>query len=189
MEYNSMESIDDLEVIKEIENLNSIKLKESKKFFIFNSYTLERGKITSLNLIDIKDVPDSIFHLTELQYIYINGSDLTHIPNSIENLKALKILNIIDGKIRYLPYNLSKLKNLEWLDLSYNRIENIEPVCGLSSLKHLNLTGNRIFEVPECIKNLNSLEELILNRNRVRRLPDGIGDLEHLKLLCLFQNL
>ena len=56
---------------------------------------------------------------------------------------------------------------MQLIDLSHNRIGKIEHVCGVSSLKFINLSHNLITEVPEDVLQLVELENLDLGFNKI----------------------
>jgi hypothetical protein len=62
--------------------------------------------------------------------------------------------------------------NLRLLDLSWNRIAEIEPLCGLLQLRELNLTGNWVTIVPQRLSQLQHLLKLHLSNNQLNRACD-----------------
>ena len=58
----------------------------------------------------------------------------------------------------------------------------------MSGLKELDLSNNKLEEIPESISNMTSLEKLSLNRNVITNLPETIGDMQSLKILELWDN-
>uniref|UniRef100_A0A7S2IZZ9 U2A'/phosphoprotein 32 family A C-terminal domain-containing protein n=1 Tax=Haptolina brevifila TaxID=156173 RepID=A0A7S2IZZ9_9EUKA len=82
--------------------------------------------------------------------------------------------------------NLALVPNLTELDLSHNRLECIEGLDGLESLKRLVLANNEIERI-EGVENLAALETLQLQGNRVSNLDDvqcltSLPGLRHLQL-------
>ena len=79
--------------------------------------------------------------------------------------------------------------SLKYLDLSYNKIIEIPKEIGqLTSLKKLYLTNNKIIEIPKEIGLLISLNYLILLYNKIVIIPEEIGQLTSLKYLNLKYN-
>uniref|UniRef100_A0A6N2KWT3 Leucine-rich repeat-containing N-terminal plant-type domain-containing protein n=1 Tax=Salix viminalis TaxID=40686 RepID=A0A6N2KWT3_SALVM len=82
----------------------------------------------------------------------------------------------------------SQLRKLERLDLSYNSFNNILPhLCGFSSLKTLNLSGNMVSGSTTCLR---KLEVLSLNELTIigSTLLQSLGALPSLKILSLQDN-
>ena len=68
---------------------------------------------------------------------------------------------------------------------------NLGGICekgtNLSALQSLNVSRNRLTELPEDIGNLSALQSLDVAVNKLTTIPDGIGKLSHLKKLLLGQ--
>ncbi|KAK9910640.1 hypothetical protein M0R45_034595 [Rubus argutus] len=155
-----------------------------------------------LNLRDCKNLlslPDIICSLTNLQVLNLSGcSKLDELPEKLGSLVGLKELDASRSCIRQVPSSILLLKDLESLyfrgcgglqlpasfsglgslaklDLSYCKLSDgaipADLDC-LSSLDHLNLSGNCLVSVPESITKLSKLEVLLLNDcSRLRSLP------------------
>ncbi|MEE6498580.1 hypothetical protein FKM82_003165 [Ascaphus truei] len=63
-----------------------------------------------------------------------------------------------------------------------------QELCGLSNLCHLDLSFNRLTELPSCITSLSCLSALLLCYNQLRTLPDAIGSLKNLTFLSVTSN-
>lgn len=81
---------------------------------------------------------------------------------------------------------LESLKDLEVLDLSNNEIIKIDGLSNLKKLKQLNLSFNRISEI-ENLENLINLKALLLNSNRITEIK-GLSNLSVLEILFLSGN-
>lgn len=101
-------------------------------------------------------------------------------------IKNLKIMNLDNQKIKD---NFSIIPGgIENLSLSNNRIKNIYGLIEKTNLTHLNLSDNRIKELPINIDKLSKLEWLDLSNNRIKDLPASICNLKNLKVLNLKNN-
>jgi len=84
---------------------------------------------------------------------------------------------------------ISTLTHLRNLDLSENRITELPtPFYNLVNLEKLNLKVNKITTLNVELYKLNKLVELNLTRNELQSLPHTIGELKQLKYLFLADN-
>lgn len=136
--------------------------------------------------------------------------------DSLAGLNQLRILNLSHNFLHgSLPTNLFRLQKLEVLDLSNNNlVGRIPEEIHLPSIWYVNISKNSFFglmdnnlcktsphiqyldlsvnsffgEVPPALGNCNSLQYLILNGNNFRILPEGIFQLQNLRVLHLQNN-
>ncbi|UJR30755.1 hypothetical protein I4U23_018275 [Adineta vaga] len=62
----------------------------------------------------LRELPSSIYHLTELRTFLLLGNRLKSIPDSLCQLSKLETLWLGDNKLKELPKNFTQLKNLDW---------------------------------------------------------------------------
>lgn len=75
------------------------------------------------------------------------------------------------------------------LDLSHQRLTEIPKSIGkLTNLKRLNLSHNKLTELPSSIVNITDMRRLHLNDNKLSKLPEGIYNFKKLKKLYLANN-
>ncbi|MCF8278164.1 MAG: leucine-rich repeat domain-containing protein [Flavobacteriales bacterium] len=87
------------------------------------------------------------------------------------------------------PEVFTAFPNLQWLDLSKNRLTEIPKSVGLlKNLKKLILYKNKIVSLPAEIGELENLQELIINQNELESLPMEIGNLKKLRYLDMWSN-
>lgn len=89
------------------------------------------------------------------------------------------------------PDDLTKVSGiLRSLDLSVNRLGSLPgPTIGsFKALKTLNLSANRLVQLPPELGQLIKLETLLLQDNRITELPSTCADLKNLKELNLARN-
>ncbi len=105
-----------------------------------------------------------------------------NIPANAENI------SFANNNFRDFPVSLANLRNLKYLNLSNNRIANINFVNGFANLVYLDLSSNRIKQLPNGLSNLKKLEVLDLSNNRLRSLPIDLVNMKQLKVLNLMGN-
>ncbi|XP_073302421.1 disease resistance protein RGA2-like [Primulina huaijiensis] len=134
--------------------------------------------------------PRSVRHLTLIR------SEDAHFPTSIPNVEKLHsfwvqcfydcppILSKVDTVEPDLFCRLSRVKAL---DLSRNRLEELPKEVGkLMSLKYLNLSNNPLWELPEILGELYNLQTLNLSScDRLKKLPQRIRKLVNLRHLII----
>ena len=133
-----------------------------------------------------KFIPDSVFQMTNLRHLAIqgmdcdyreidyNGNDVTkcwmisEIPSKIKNLKQLETLQLNVNSISKIPIELVELKKLKSLDLTDNiGLSDIDNVVKLEQLENLGLNGCNITKLPENIGHLKKLKSLGLAGNNI----------------------
>ena len=146
---------------------------------------------TELNLYGLKlrNLPESIGQLTNLQTLDLNDNQLVSLPESMGQLTNLQYLGLGGNQLVTLPDSIGQLTNLEELELRINQLANLpESIGGLTSLTTLGLGGNQLVTLPESIGELTSLQRLNLYNNRLVNLPESIGGLTRLGGLNLTYN-
>jgi Leucine-rich repeat (LRR) protein len=106
-----------------------------------------------------------------------------------------RTLNITEMSLRScviteLPSFIRRFPVLEALDLSFNMMEGLQE-SGIRSLRvllSLDLKGNLLREIPECISALSSLTKLEINNNLLSTLPVSMADMVNLITVDARQN-
>lgn len=79
--------------------------------------------------------------------------------------------------------------SLEFLDLSYNKLHDLNPVLiRCTQLKVLNLSDNHLEDIPDALKSLKELTELNLSHNKLQYIPLVINQFAQLTKLDLSNN-
>lgn len=127
-------------------------------------------------------------NITELNLSY---NEITEIYDILYKFPNAKIINLSDNKIEHFPENANgQIGDLEQLELSFNKLVNIpDSIYNFSKLTHLKLRGNKLESLSENIIKLECLRILTLDRNRLKELPNGIRELKKLEFLDLSHNL
>ncbi|HPS46345.1 MAG TPA: leucine-rich repeat domain-containing protein [Bacteroidales bacterium] len=129
--------------------------------------------------------PEKVYRLS------LKKQKLKEIPESVFLLKNLQELDISRNKIKAIPKEIAQLKNLEILDASLNKIDTVYAEIGeLVNIKELNLSQNFISYLPSSIGNLNKMVLLDLWKNYISVFPFEISNLQKtLKVVDLRVNM
>lgn len=110
---------------------------------------------------------------------------LHHVETQIK--KGTNRLDLSNKYLKKLSFNTTlDYSNIKWLNLSYNLINNIQPICDLfNNLVLLRLNGNHISKLHEDFSKLISLESLDLSKNKFKLWDPTIFKLNQLTDLNL----
>ncbi|BDS14231.1 leucine-rich repeat domain-containing protein [Aureispira anguillae] len=130
---------------------------------------------------NLKNVPDSIGKLKQLEKLLLFQNSLEELPATIGDLDQLKELSVWSNKIKKLPSSIGQLKQLKSLDISANKLTELpETIANLSELEYLTIINNPLPKTPEFIGELSNLRQLKIS------LPfDGVNKLKQLKKLMI----
>eukprot|EP00039_Didymoeca_costata_P022536 m.4701 g.4701 ORF g.4701 m.4701 type:complete len:497 (+) comp3069_c0_seq2:108-1598(+) len=143
--------------------------------------------LTSLKILshELIEAPKPIFKLANLVSLDLSKNKLTSIPEAIADLKCLASVNISDNQLTCFPQEMCT-SSMRFLDLSQNKINEIpNQICKMSSLSTLYLQKNRISFVPRGIRELKSLQNLKLSNNTIKFLPAELSIFSQRKLAKL----
>ncbi len=98
-------------------------------------------------------------------------------------------LSLRGKKLKQIPAEVYQFKNLQWLDLSRNKLTELNDSIGLLlSLTELNLGYNKLKTLPASTGNLKHLSVLKLHKNLIAQLPKEMGNLRYLETLEMWDN-
>jgi len=107
----------------------------------------------------------------------------------IGNTTKLSIYNQDEKILMQVLPNICELGSLRDLWLCRSGLTNLPEECvRLTNLTHLNLTGNRLSRVPNCVMQMNSLLTLWLHKNQLKEFSPNMNQLTRLMQLCLSSN-
>lgn len=139
-----------------------------------------------------KPLQDNLPRFHSLCRLVLRGIGLSRVPEALADMKHVKLLDLSSNAFRSWPHACSSMKGLEHLDLSRNVISTPpEFQCsGLTQLKTLKLSANRLRSVPFEVSFLTNLEALYMDRNLLQQLPTEISssNLPRLSLFTCFGN-
>ncbi|KAJ8598447.1 hypothetical protein CTAYLR_006876 [Chrysophaeum taylorii] len=136
-------------------------------------------------------LPPEVGLARQLQTFDCSANALATLPVELGALAHLHTVTLGRNSIAgLLPREIGLLRSATRLDLSYNKIEELpETVRGLQELIVLNLDHNRLETLPDAIFDCARLENLSVAANRLRALPAFGGGGPALRVLDLTSNL
>ncbi|CAJ0608636.1 unnamed protein product [Cylicocyclus nassatus] len=118
------------------------------------------------------------------------GPSQSTVQRHIENAKKSRILQLKGCGLKAMPQALNELYEvIRNLELSQNKIKELPPDIGsFRTLKQLHLSENVLTELPDEIGSLSNLEILNVQSNKLTAVPDSIVGCTSLKTLNLSAN-
>ncbi|XP_035789195.1 protein flightless-1-like isoform X2 [Anopheles albimanus] len=145
-----------------------------------------------LDRTGMSDVPDEMGKLVKLEHLSMKSNQIEKLFGQLSELSCLRSLNVRRNKIKShaIPSDLFELEELTTLDLSYNRLKEVpEGLEKTKSLLVLNLSNNQIEAIPPSLFiNLTDLLFLDLSNNKLETLPPQTRRLSNLQTLILNNN-
>lgn len=152
---------------------------------IANLQVLDQGKVRSireledlhlyLNANKLRALPPEFFTLQNLAVLYISFNRFDAIPPEIAKMSNLWGMYWTANNITEIPPAVWEMKWLRKFQVSKNRLTSLEGIGRLTELRHLNMAGNQLEQLPEDIGNLKLLRVCDFSGNRLRHLPAGFA--------------
>lgn len=163
----------------------------------------------------LKTVPVILYpHAEDIVSLNLSRNPMLEIPlDFIQSCTTLRELRLSNMAMKKVPQSIRHCTSLRWLDLSCNRIGDLDDagldsIAGLRSLKiqnnrmeklpwylprlhhlkMLNISNNKFRSLPEVVPKITSLIDLDVSFNMIQNLPEEIGDLKKLERLILVGN-
>ncbi|KAL2023494.1 hypothetical protein VTK56DRAFT_2490 [Thermocarpiscus australiensis] len=154
---------------------------------------LRASEIISLNLSRnlSLDVPrDFIQACTNLRDIKYNNNEARRLPPSFSRANKLTYLDVSNNRLEQLEHaDLGGISGLLKLNLANNRLKNLPGYFGAyTALRTLNISSNFLEKFPAFLCDLESLVDLDLSFNLISVLPDAIGRLRNLEKFVITNN-
>jgi hypothetical protein len=113
-------------------------------------------------------IQPSVFRQKQLKVLLVNGNRIKNLPNGIGNLTNLQKLDLSFNQLTSLPIELSNLKNLQTLNLANNLLTILPNELGkLTNLQNLYLYDNKLMNIPIEFSNLKNMQTLALPHYRL----------------------
>ncbi|GIX87810.1 uncharacterized protein CDAR_82821 [Caerostris darwini] len=157
---------------------------------------VERGSfpiiLVTLSLANnwLRDLSNSIRHLVNLEWLFLNDNRLLRLEGELDGLHNLRKLNLAKNSLRRLGRSFRDLTNVQELYLQYNSIHELgTSLHNLRQVRNLNLSMNRLVILKYSnFEGLNSLENLDLSGNRITQINGAFHSLSNLRSLDLAHN-
>ena len=205
---------DQLKILDEIEktikqSIPHVKEVNSDKLGV----KIENGNIVALSITKLDayfrkeffKLPDSIVKLPHLKELRLKNMQLQHLPYPLRDFKALEILDLRGNNLYtphdgYMPYTymphirtkkligIMYIKPLRVLDLTYNKLNELPyDMSNLKNLEVLYLGINKIKDLGS-ISRLRNLRKLDISANDLDTIPKFIFNMQSLEVLIIKQN-
>jgi Leucine-rich repeat (LRR) protein len=115
--------------------------------------------------------------------------DLVEIHQDFFLQTDAKALFLADNRIETIQDEIGNLVELQRLDVSKNKLKNLpKTLSKLAKLEELSASGNSLESLPEEIGNLSQLKALRVSNNKLLYFPDSISKLSNLESLIAANN-
>lgn len=179
---------DSLAIIGQIESLKELRMAENRIETIYDLFKLHELEILDLHNNRITILPSNIQRLSNLHILNISGNKLESL--SFECLKNLVELNASRNKLSgSLLRTAIDLPNLKMVDVANNALTSLmaNGTARLSSLQSLNITENRLLELPD-VSDWTELLTLAASGNKLSAFPEGFTRLPRIKNVDFARN-
>ncbi|CAG4935579.1 unnamed protein product [Colias eurytheme] len=157
--------------------------------------TVKDNAPTKLTVASRADIPTKGFPRT-LEALCMVGIKLHNFRRDILLLNRLTVLDLSNNEIEKIPYEFARMPALRELYLANNALG--EPadidwrwLLGpqiTKTLRLLDLSGNRLKDLPKDIWKLVNLVTFKLDKNMLEKIPASLGRIRNLRFLTLSQN-
>ncbi|KAF8494630.1 hypothetical protein F5888DRAFT_1846019 [Russula emetica] len=150
---------------------------------VIKSLTLSRNPML--------DIPGDFVQLcASLHELRLSNMCIKKVPQNVQNFTTLMGLDLSSNRIGDLnDIALYRLPDLQELRVQNNRMEKLPWYFPrLHMLRLLNISNNKFQDVPEEVCKMSGLEELDISFNTISQLPDDLQSLQRLKVLIIVGN-
>ena len=131
----------------------------------------------SLNDNNLSLLPVELLQLSNLKSLDLSFNCIQNIPSKI-SCPSIKCLYLSNNKLIELPVTIWYLPSLEELEVKNNILESVGKDIDLSrlsqSLKMVDVSHNKLDDLPSFILDLRALEELCVSHNELTTLPHNL---------------
>ena len=126
-----------------------------------------------------------------LQFVSLENCGLEALPAALKSLAGLRWLGLKGNALAALDFDaLAAFHDLTRLDVSHNALEGALPdgVVRLAKLETLDVSNNRLTELPRSLAAMAALKVLRAAGNRLHAVPRELGDMAGLQVLDVSGN-
>lgn len=176
-----------------MQKFNHIDLSGRNLITIPISLYSKAAEIISLNLSRnlSLDLPRDFIHsCINLRDIKFNNNEARKLPLSFNRANRLTYLDVSNNRLEQLEHaELGGLTGLLKLNLANNRLKHLPPYFGAyRALRTLNISSNFLEKFPSFLCEMESLVDLDVSFNLIMNFPDNVGDLKSLERLVVTNN-
>ena len=148
------------------------------------------GSLRTLNLDEnaISQLPEELGNCFNLVEFSCAKNNLTSLPDSFKNLQYLQNVNFNSNQFEEFPHPLGEFTYLSRLDISDNLISKISIELSFPSLMLLDLSKNRLKDIPYSMSSNKRLGLLNLSDNLFEDLPVMLLEMEDIRQIQLENN-
>lgn len=145
------------------------------------SYKSEYIDLTGKGLLTI---PIAL-HRNAPNIVTLNLSKNPHVDlpyDFIQSCNTLRELRLCHSALKKVLPSVQKIKSLHWLDISCNRIVDVND-AGLDhipDLRHLQIQNNRLSTLPDYLVHIGTLKYLNISNNKFEMIPKVLCEMRHL---------
>jgi len=179
------------ESVEKFTDLEYLNLRNNE-LTIFPESIFELKKLKRLNFENnnLRTIPKEIGDLVKLEYLNFSHNEIVKIYSRITQLPELKVLLLEDNKIDTIEFSFQKLVKLKTLNLKGNSIKIVPNGLNFVRLDYLDLSCNKIKEIPveifgDPLLLIHNLKYLIVYGNPLKEVPSIINTSDVLKELCI----
>lgn len=196
LSYNLLEDVISSETLADLSRLNNLDLNHNnfQVVTVTNFHLIRSLQILYLSYNNIRNISDNAFSsLRNLHTLTLAGNKIRFINlDTFSGLESLNYLSLSSNDIEIIhPLAFDSCKSIQNLKLRYNKLTDFpKALNGLSLLKHLDLTHNKIHNITnDTFQGLKNIVSLHMSKNRVGNMTKGcFQDLSSLKTLDLSYN-
>lgn len=171
------------------ESLIALDLTNNEISGVSDQFIQSCGTIVMLNLSsnNISELPDCFPPACRINKLLLNNNGLTTFPLSLGKLQYLETLNISSNDIESLPnFEFPKLREL---DLSFNRITEIpDSFASCMALTTVNFSFNRLKTLPHSLVQCRKIAQIIAAGNEFIAFPHVVFSFAQIQKLVLSGN-
>lgn len=157
-------------------------------------FSLDKMVALDISNNGLKEVPERLLQMPHLQYLKADNLPIRKFPSAPDYLDSIGMAYLVvrKGKISALDGSLFLLPNLQFIDFSFNEIRSVgnpgKKEVLPAALAYMDLSNNRIKDIPRVVPRLSALQYLDISNNQVKDVDFSSFTTINLELLNLSGN-